>query len=131
MMGSKRNYHSLAKHHSISGINDVYCLDLRNHGASPHTNIMSVPLMAEDVIHFMDDHELEHINLLGHSLGGRVAIDLTINHPKRVKNQIIVDTGPFDYYDTDKFPHALKTKKVLDNLTNINLINTNRTILRQ
>lgn len=75
MMGSKKNYHSLAKHKFVSGKNDAYLLDLRNHGESPHANSMGISEMADDVIRFMDEVSLEKANILGHSLGGKVLME--------------------------------------------------------
>lgn len=86
MMGSKKNYHSLAKHKSVTGENDAYLLDLRNHGDSPHAESMRVSEMAEDIIHFMDEQRIDQANILGHSLGGKVLIETSLKFPERVKN---------------------------------------------
>ena len=121
MMGSKKNYHSLAKHKAISGENDAYLLDLRNHGDSPHVESMDINSMADDIIHFMDLNNIEYANVLGHSLGGRVLMEASLKYPERVKNQIIVDIGPFDYLDRKQFPYTESTRIMLEKLNRINL----------
>lgn len=123
MMGKKNNFQSFAKNKAVSASNDAYLLDLRNHGDSPHSDEMTIPLMAEDVVRFLDENDIEKANVLGHSLGGRVLIDMAINHPQRVANQIVVDIGPFDYYDAEKFPYTIGMLRQLRQLSLMNLKN--------
>ncbi|MBQ14434.1 MAG: alpha/beta fold hydrolase [Gammaproteobacteria bacterium] len=75
----------------------VYGLDLRNHGASPHSDKMSYPLMAEDVLAFMDKNNIDSCHLIGHSMGGKVAMQLALDHPGRINRLIIVDIAPVSY----------------------------------
>ncbi|MDO8907162.1 MAG: alpha/beta fold hydrolase [Pseudohongiella sp.] len=75
----------------------VYALDLRNHGASPHDDKMNYQLMANDVLEFMDDHRIESAHILGHSMGGKVAMQLALLAPERVKRLVIADVAPVHY----------------------------------
>jgi len=75
----------------------VYAVDLRNHGRSPHTDSTSYPLMADDIIELMDQQGLASAHILGHSMGGKVAMQLAMNHPQRVDKLIIVDIAPVQY----------------------------------
>ena len=75
----------------------VYAVDLRNHGRSPHTDTTSYPLMAGDIIELMDQQGLESAHILGHSMGGKVAMQLAMNYPQRVDKLIIVDIAPVQY----------------------------------
>lgn len=75
----------------------VIALDLRNHGASPHSNDMSYPLMADDVLELMDDLDLEQAHVLGHSMGGKVAMQLALTHPQRIGRLIVADIAPVQY----------------------------------
>lgn len=104
---------------------------MRNHGDSPHADEMTIEVMSEDVIRFMDENNIEEANILGHSLGGRVLMETTVNHPERVKNQIVMDIGPFDYYDEDNFPHTNSTFKILRGLNLIKLKGQTRKSLRE
>lgn len=75
----------------------VFMLDLRNHGHSPHSGDMNYSLMAADVLEFLDAHQLQRVNLLGHSLGGKVAMQFALTYPERVEKLIIVDMSTRPY----------------------------------
>ncbi len=75
----------------------VYAVDLRNHGRSPHSPHIDYPLMAADIIELMDDHGLACAHVLGHSMGGKVAMQLALNHPQRINQLIVVDIAPVTY----------------------------------
>ena len=68
-----------------------YALDLRNHGHSPHSEEMDYALMAGDVAEFLDAQKLDVVNVLGHSMGGKVAMQFALTHPGRVRKLVIVD----------------------------------------
>jgi pimeloyl-ACP methyl ester carboxylesterase len=68
-----------------------YLLDLRNHGRSPHSNEFNYQQMGEDVQEFCESHNLTKVNLLGHSMGGKVAISFANNDPGHLEKLIIVD----------------------------------------
>ncbi|MDJ0860705.1 MAG: alpha/beta fold hydrolase [Gammaproteobacteria bacterium] len=95
LFGSSANWGSMAR--SLADRHRVLCLDLRNHGQSPHTADMSYRVMAEDVERFMDDHGVDRAALLGHSLGGKTAMMLALTHAARVKQLIVVDIAPVTY----------------------------------
>ncbi|MBU2097464.1 MAG: alpha/beta fold hydrolase [Gammaproteobacteria bacterium] len=75
----------------------VIALDMRNHGASPHDDSMDYPLMAKDVLEFMDDHDIASAHVLGHSMGGKVAMQLALIAPERIKRLVIADVAPVQY----------------------------------
>lgn len=75
----------------------VIAVDLRNHGRSPHSDDMSYPLMSDDVIELLDELNLNQVLLMGHSMGGKVAMQLAMNHPERLKKLIVVDISPVVY----------------------------------
>lgn len=77
----------------------VTALDLRNHGASPHSSDMSYPVMAADVLEFMDDNGISKAHVLGHSMGGKVAMQLALSHPARIRRLVIADVAPVQYGD--------------------------------
>lgn len=72
----------------------VFLLDLRNHGLSPHSDEMTWPAMANDVVEFLDAQSLPPAVILGHSLGGKVAMQLALDFPDRVEKLIVVDMAP-------------------------------------
>ncbi len=76
---------------------ELHSLDLRNHGRSPHTDSMGYPEMAADVLAYMDRAGLQHSSVLGHSMGGKVAMELALEQPQRVERLIVADIAPVDY----------------------------------
>ncbi|KAG1845326.1 alpha beta-hydrolase [Suillus subalutaceus] len=81
LFGSKRNWQSLSKAFMRDLSRPVYTLDLRNHGSSPHVRPMTYSHMAADVLSFCQKHSLRDISLMGHSMGGKVAMALAL-HPE-------------------------------------------------
>ena len=75
----------------------VHLLDLRNHGKSFHSPEMSHDDLAHDILHYMEYHGLEKINLLGHSLGGKAVMQFAIKYPIKVNKLIVVDISPKAY----------------------------------
>jgi esterase len=75
----------------------VYRLDLRNHGRSPRADSMTLAEMAADVKAFMDAHGIVRAHLLGHSLGGKVAMQLALDYPERVEKLVVADIAPVAY----------------------------------
>ncbi len=75
----------------------VYAVDLRNHGKSPHDNNMSYAIMAADVLQLMDDQALTSAHLLGHSMGGKTAMQIALNYPQRVNKLVVTDIAPVTY----------------------------------
>ena len=92
---SARNWRSVAKR--LSDQFCVYVLDQRNHGESPHSDVMDYPAMAQDLLFFMDQHSLLKANILGHSMGGKVAMWFALHNPQRVLKLTIVDIAPKTY----------------------------------
>ena len=75
----------------------VFLVDLRNHGLSPHSDDMSFELMAGDLTEFLDARHADRAHILGHSLGGKVAMQFALTQPARVDRLIIVDIAPRAY----------------------------------
>ena len=75
----------------------VHLIDLRNHGKSFHSPEMSHDDLAHDILHYMEFHKLEKINLLGHSLGGKAVMQFAIKYPIKVDELIVVDISPKAY----------------------------------
>lgn len=95
LFGCARNWQGVAER--LSTAHCVYTLDLRNHGDSPWDEAMSYADMAGDVRRFIRDHELEPCAVLGHSMGGKVAMRLALEGDPRVDALIAVDVAPVRY----------------------------------
>lgn len=92
LFGSGENWRSTARW--LAGRYRVFTLDLRNHGRSPHHELMDYPLMAEDLREFMEEHSLASASLVGHSMGGKVAMGFTLAWPEMVEQLVVVDIAP-------------------------------------
>ncbi len=75
----------------------VYSLDLPNHGRSSHTTPINLSSMAEDVVAWMTDNNVEQAHFLGHSLGGKVAMEIALREPDKVASLIVADIAPVAY----------------------------------
>jgi pimeloyl-ACP methyl ester carboxylesterase len=95
-LGMSDNWKSIAAQFASEGF-QIHSLDLRNHGKSFHSNEFDYEIMVEDVKGYVDSHNLQDITLLGHSMGGKVAMLLATMYPNLVSKLIIADIGP-KYY---------------------------------
>ncbi|KAJ1992628.1 hypothetical protein H4R33_000954 [Dimargaris cristalligena] len=94
LFGSKQNWQSLGRAMAQRLGCDVYALDLRNHGESPHATPMTLEAMAQDVSYWLKEEGLSSIALLGHSMGGKVAMTMALNHPAAIEQLIVADMAP-------------------------------------
>lgn len=94
-LGSSRNWQTAGA--ALAAHFHVCALDLRNHGGSPHAPEMGYPAMVDDLLAWLEARGLAQVSLLGHSLGGKVAMALACRHPERVTRLIVVDIAPKDY----------------------------------
>ena len=96
MLGSSRNWQTTGR--DLAAHFHVFALDLRNHGQSPHTPEMTYAVMAEDLREWLEAQRLSRVRLMGHSLGGKIAMLFACQHPAQVERLIIVDIAPKDYF---------------------------------
>ena len=75
----------------------VHCLDLPDHGRSPWLTEASLPTYAQAVREWMDQHQLPAAHIVGHSLGGKVAMELAVTQPERVRKLVVADVAPVTY----------------------------------
>ena len=75
----------------------VLAMDARNHGASAHDPAVDYPTMAEDVLQTMDAEGLPAAAVLGHSMGGKIAMQLALAAPERVSRLVVADIAPVPY----------------------------------
>jgi esterase len=95
LFGSSGNWQSIARRLAPSFC--VHALDLRNHGASPWFTDMSYPAMAADVAGYMSHRGVERAMLVGHSMGGKAAMELALSAPGRVESLLVLDIAPCAY----------------------------------
>jgi len=95
LFGSLENLNMVAKI-----LAENYCvtsIDVRNHGNSFHQAGMSYAELAQDVINLLDELAIAQCHLLGHSMGGKIAMQLALTHADRVNKLIIADIAPVQY----------------------------------
>lgn len=110
LFGSSNNWGTVARH--FSQHYQVICVDLRNHGQSAHSASQNYANMADDLLELCNALSLEHIHLLGHSLGGKVAMQFAVQHAARVKKLIVVDMAMRAY--ADAHTHLIDAMMELD-----------------
>jgi pimeloyl-ACP methyl ester carboxylesterase len=95
LLGSARNWASIARR--LGATRRVFALDLRNHGASPWADEMTYDQMAGDVRVFLARQGLPAAAVIGHSMGGKVAMRLALTHGEQVERLVVVDVAPVIY----------------------------------
>jgi esterase len=95
LLGMLDNWQTFAK--NLAKKYMVCIIDLRNHGKSFHSDEMDYLLMAEDLREFMELHHMFNAHLLGHSMGGKVAMKFAFEHPDMVSKLIVADISPSKY----------------------------------
>ncbi|MEM8568977.1 MAG: alpha/beta fold hydrolase [Bacteroidota bacterium] len=111
LFGASDNWISIGK--VLSEQFKVYLVDQRNHGQSPHADEFSYPAMAEDLREFIEQHEIDNPIILGHSMGGKTAMQFALENQDAFDKLIVVDIGPKAY--------PVHHRTILDGLLSINL----------
>jgi len=99
LFGSCLNLMLLAK--ALQENYDVLLVDLRNHGRSGHSEIMSYPAMAEDIFELANSLGINTFSIVGHSMGGKVAMACALEKPHRIKKIVVADISPVTYLARD------------------------------
>lgn len=108
LFGQNDNWGTLGRQFAEQGF-EVYLVDLRNHGLSPHSDVWNYQVMSDDILELINDNNLQHVILMGHSMGGKVAMQFAIQHPELLDKLIVVDIAP-KYYP----PHNLDVLNALN-----------------
>lgn len=97
LFGSAAQWHHIAV--PLSRHRRVLAVDLRNHGASPHTASMDYQQMSEDLRALLDALGLDDAAIVGHSMGGKLAMAFALRYPRRTRSLAVVDIAPAPYPD--------------------------------
>ena len=89
----------------------VYIPDQRNHGRSPHSNTFNYYALVDDLMEFIEDHEIHNPIILGHSMGGKVAMRFALENPSAVDKLIVIDISPRAYDKSDTHITLIKAMK--------------------
>lgn len=95
LFGSSDNWLTQAK--LFSSAYKVYTVDQRNHGQSPHSDEFDYITMVNDLAGFLDDNKIINPVIIGHSMGGKTAMNFALAHPEKIEKLIVVDISPRAY----------------------------------
>lgn len=95
-LGMADNWKTLGKQWSENRY-EVHLIDQRNHGRSLHSDEFNYEILAQDIKEYCDEHQLKSIYLLGHSMGGKVAMKTAVDFPNLIEKLIIADIAPKEY----------------------------------
>ena len=93
--GMGDNWKSLAN--AFSSKYEVHLIDQRNHGRSFHSEDFSYEHMVEDLVNYMDHYDIPTAIMLGHSMGGKTVMLMSVEYPERVDRMIVADIAPRFY----------------------------------
>ena len=110
LFGMSDNWNTLGK--KFSKYCKVHLIDLRNHGRSPHSNDFNYEVMCHDILEYMDNNNISNPIILGHSLGGKVAMKFAFTYPDKLEKLIVADIAP-RLYNSDFHKNILATLKKL------------------
>lgn len=130
-LGSKQNWRGLAKSISKKSGRQVYLLDARNHGDSPHTNNFSYNLMCEDVKHFMHSQAIPSAVFVGHSMSGRTVMKLALTEKEMVDKLVVVDVSPIKMPKSSSVfipAYMVAMKESIASLNNIGIVQARKLV---
>ncbi|KAJ6536719.1 Alpha/Beta hydrolase protein [Mycena vulgaris] len=117
LFGSSRNWGAHSRSFARNLNRPIYALDLRNHGASDHARPMTYSAMAADVIHFIREHSLSDVALIGHSMGGKVAMTVALDSTlpaSTLSNLVVVDIAPSKGELSNEFKGYIKAMRLIE-----------------
>jgi pimeloyl-ACP methyl ester carboxylesterase len=106
LFGMSDNWNTLGK--KFSKYCRVHLIDLRNHGRSPHSTDFNYDVICDDVLEYMQDNAIVNPIILGHSLGGKVAMKFAFTYPDKIEKLIVADIAPREY-NSDFYKNLLAT----------------------
>ena len=95
LFGMLDNWQTIAK--KLADNYTVYIVDQRNHGRSPHLSEFNYQVLADDLQSFMESNWIYEAHIIGHSMGGKTAMQLALSYPEMVKKLVVVDIAPKQY----------------------------------
>jgi esterase len=95
-MGMGDNWKTLGGQYAAAGF-EVHALDARNHGKSFHSDEFTYEAMVKDIAEYIDGNNLEKVDLIGHSMGGKIGMFFAVMHPELIDKLVVADIAP-KYY---------------------------------
>jgi len=118
LYGSGDNWHTIGR--ELSTLYEVFMVDQRNHGHSPHHPLHNYSVMSEDLHEFMLQHNLNSVFIIGHSMGGKTALAFGLKFPEMIKKMIVVDISPLGYNIAEDSREVLTHRRIITALQSVN-----------
>lgn len=118
LYGSSDNWVTVAK--NLSEKYTVYLPDQRNHGQSPHSDDHNYELMSNDLNELTIELNIKKLFLVGHSMGGKVAVNFALKWPEKINSLVIIDVSPFRYPNSAN-KYFVEHKHILESIISIDL----------
>lgn len=109
-LGMSDNWKTMAGSFAENGY-CVHLIDQRNHGRSFHSDVFNYDVLVEDLLEYLQYHQLDKVILMGHSMGGKTAMLFAVTYPDRIEKLLVADIAPKFYP-----PHHEKILKGLSAL---------------
>ncbi len=118
LYGSSDNWVTIGR--ALSEKYEVWLVDQRNHGKSPHSEEHTYQAMQNDLLEFMDEHNIEQAILIGHSMGGKTAMKFAMEQADRLISLIIVDIAPKSYaFSINIKSDTLNHKNIMESMLSL------------
>jgi len=95
-LGMSDNWKTMAGQYVENGF-QVHAIDMRNHGKSFHSDDFSYDAMVQDLYEYCNGHNLDKVDIIGHSMGGKASMFFATTYPEKVNKLVVADIGP-KYY---------------------------------
>lgn len=112
LYGSSDNWLTVGK--KLGQSHHVYMLDQRNHGRSFKSKEHSYKLMNEDLAHFFESQNIDQATIVGHSMGGKTAMYFAAEYPERIKQLVVIDIAPKNYFQVAEKSQYFLHKNILE-----------------
>lgn len=122
LYGSGSNWMSIGR--ALSKYFTIYLVDQRNHGNSPHHPDFNYQVMTHDLKSFLDSNNLDKVCILGHSMGGKVAMNFALQHPDRVQKLVVIDIALRSYIQTTNGNQSIQNivhEKIINSLAKLDI----------
>ncbi|MCK4852626.1 MAG: alpha/beta fold hydrolase [Bacteroidales bacterium] len=111
---------------SLASNFDVYLVDQRNHGQSPHSDSHNYTAMKDDLLTFMDRQDLQKAILVGHSMGGKTVMFLAETHPERIDSLIVIDIAPTTCHPDDHTSQSRTHTQIISGMLSVDFSQVNK-----